>query len=412
VEQVMNNNDSSLHQPGSYLPYKIIVGEVEAPLAELLPYDGSPAGNARPVQLDSSVVKAIGDIVRVMPGVVGIGSQALTQTYLLKFAPDVAAQLQAGTATVMQSLQGGVRAVAVDANGKILGNGTLVAARGLSSAATAIMFWQTLTVITAQHYLHDMQKQLRELHTAVEDMHDTLLAKEFALLFSHERYLQRTIQIIQRGAANELDISAMSAQLDQMERECDQVQQVMHHLMERQFTRLQSAPLKAVFPWNVKRNVDHAKKHVDAFDQAAQGYVAAARMRAMIAMVRAKLLLQTQTSLSRLQEIDQDSYGGRVLMVRFYDLINSRGSDVWARLEFKGTLDDFRAKLAEQVLISRYALRHQFDRLEADVTTVEQHLLTQSRMVAPALFVQQDAAGVIHVYEAPETTDSHQAGSL
>lgn len=97
------------------------------------------------------------------------------------------------------------------------------------------MLWQTLALITAQHYLQDMQKQLRELHTAVTDIHDTLLAKELALLVSHERYIKRTIQIVQRGAANELDLPSMNVQLDQMERECDQVQDVMRYLMERQF---------------------------------------------------------------------------------------------------------------------------------------------------------------------------------
>ncbi|MEI8166728.1 MAG: hypothetical protein WCG26_10125 [Chloroflexales bacterium] len=327
--------------------------------------------------------------------------QASSTTYLLTFAPNVAAQLQGGTATLMHALNGGARAIAVDASGQMIGNGTLVAAQGLSSAATAIMLWQTLALATAQHYLHTMQQQLRTIHEAVQSIQDLLLAKEQARLIGHERYLQRTVDMVKRGATKELDMAAISVQLEQMERECDEVQALMYYQMERQVPHMQAAPLWAWFPWEVEGNVAAAEKYVDAFDAAARAFAASVRVKGMLAAVRAHLFQQTQISLARLKEAGEDTHRGRVLMVTFYDAITARGKDVWASTDLAGFLNGLRHTLVQRVANRRAAIRMQFDQIGSDLSTTQRQITGLGTHLPPALLLQVDSNGIVQVYAAP-----------
>ncbi len=381
---------------------KIIVGEHDAPLAEVTPYTIALPSELRPVQLDSSVGTAIGAMLHSLPGVVGASMQASSTTYLLTFAPTVAAQLQGGTATLMHALNGGARAIAVDAtSGRMIGTGTLVAAQGLSSAATAIMLWQTLALATAQHYLHAMQQQLRTIHEAVQSIQDLLLAKEQARLIGHERYLQRTVDMVKRGATKELDMAAMSVQLEQMERECDEVQALMYYQMERQVPHMETAPLWAWFPWEVEGNVAAARKYVDAFDAAARAFAASVRVKGMIAAVRAQLFQQTQISLARLKEAGEDSIRGYTLIVKFYTLISARGKDVWASTDLPGFLNGLRRTLAQHLAERSSAIRSQFDQLGNDLSTTQRQITGLGTHLPPALLLQVDSNGIVQVYAAP-----------
>ena len=387
---------------------KLVVGDVEAPLAELTPYDLAPPSKGSPLQLEPSVLAAIGNLLRTAPSAVGLGIQLSSKSYILQFSPNVAMQLKSGTATLMQALNGGVRAVAVDANGRIVGTGKLVAVGGLSSAATAIMFWQTLALVTAQHYLHDMQEQLREISATVKDVQDFLMAKEVAVLVSHERFLQRTMQSVKQGAASELDMAAISSQLEQMERECDQVQELMRHLMERQAPRLKDAPLTAWFPWEVTNNVKAAEPFIDEFDRAMKVFAATVRIKAMIAAVRAQVFRQTQISLARLKEARDDGYRGHKIMLSFYELISVRGREVWANTDVIGLLNGLRQDLAQRFLTRLQDARNQFEGLDAQLEIVQRHMNEVHTNIPPALLIHLDPDGHIHAYAAPKAAVSQQ----
>lgn len=384
--------------------FKLLVGDVEAPIIELSPCP-LPSSPLQSVKLDPSVLAQVEALIRAAPGMIATGLHASSTNYILKFAPDVTAQLQAGTLTLMPAVNGGVRAIAVDRSGRIIGHGKLIVSRGLSTVATAALLWQTLALVTAQHYLQDIQHQLREISAGIKDIHDLLIAKEFALLVSHERYLQRIVNLIQQGSARELDMAAVSIQLEHMERECDQVQELMRQLMERQRPRLVEAPLTAWFPWEVQSNVAAAQKYVDEFDRAAQGFAATVRVKAMLAAVRSQIFFQTQTGLKRLQEAMEDSRRGRSLVVAFYELIDKRGVDVWANTDLPGFLKGFRQDLAQRVAERRFGHRMRFDQLDASLQRGNGHLINLQLHAPPGLILQVHESGKIDAYKAPQEAD-------
>lgn len=406
----MSNSDLPVPQAPPEGTFKVVVGSLEAPLAELIPCALLPQRDLRPVPIDASVRESIGNMIRSLPAVMGLGIQETTQSYILKFTPAVTAQLQAGNASIMPALDSGVRAIAVNAHGRIIGNGTLVAAPGLSSIATAAILWQTLAMLTAQHYLHDMQAQLRTLREELQHIQDLLMAKEHMRLIGHERYVQRIVDTVKRGAIRELDMAAISVQLEQMERECDEVQALMYYQMHGQVPHMQSTPIWAWFPWEVERNVAAAQHYVDVFDAATHTFVASIRVKAMLAAVRAQLFHQTQISLARLKEAGEESRRGYTLIVQFSILICARGKDLWASTDLPGFLNGLRQTRAQWLKERASSIDRQFDQLGRDLSTTQRQIVRTREHLPQAVLLLHDPDGTLRVYEAPQERVSPLVG--
>jgi len=60
----------------------------------------------------------------------------------------------------MESLDGGIRAIAVDGKNVIQGAGSLNLATGIKLTASVMAVWQVLAIVTAQAFLIDINKQL------------------------------------------------------------------------------------------------------------------------------------------------------------------------------------------------------------------------------------------------------------
>ncbi len=144
-----------------------LVDSAGRPAITITPYTGDPAAALQPITLGDEARQTILAVLRAAPGVAMAVSVGGGSTYALRFAPHVAAQLASGQASLMSAVNGGVRAIAVNGQGRIVAHGTLVPLTGVSPALAALGIWQALAVITAQHYLVDIQRQLRQIASAV-----------------------------------------------------------------------------------------------------------------------------------------------------------------------------------------------------------------------------------------------------
>lgn len=388
---------------------KIIIGEPAAPLAELSAIDPIQSADLTLLRLDPSITSMLGDLLRAVPGLAAAGMLASSTMYTLRFAPDVAAQLGAGTATLMNALNGGTRAIAVNSSGQIIGHPTLVAAHGISTVATATLLWQTLAIVTAQHYLHDMQQQLHAISRAVEDVKITLLHKELVTLISHERYLRRIMHVIECGAVQELDLAAISNQLDHMERECDQVQELMRLSMERQTAHMRRAPIAGWFGWEVEQNTKAAQEHVNDFNNAAQLFAAAVRVKGMLAAFRQHIFSQAQMSSMRLREALEDHKCGQSLIDVMYNIIDERRDEARATIDPLNILHRAPRIIRQQSVAYRSRLNEEFGTIEENLQRTHQHaeLLESGQRTMPAVLVERCCDGTLHSYAMPDAVLAH-----
>lgn len=122
-------------------PNALFVGEVDRPGILIQPYAAQAEDQYAPLTLRSEQLSGLEALVRHVPALALAGANMATQTYVLRFAPEVAGRLATGSAGLVRSLDGGARAIAVGADGCIIGHGTLIAQTGLSTMAAATAVW-------------------------------------------------------------------------------------------------------------------------------------------------------------------------------------------------------------------------------------------------------------------------------
>lgn len=228
----------------------LIIGPPDAPLITMTPLPEGPP-EAAPIALPPEVAATVAGILQLLPTAAHAAGQG---TYLLRFAPHVGAQLATGQAALMQAVEGGARAIAVDAHGRILGHGTLVPVAGISPALAAAALWQVAAVATAQHYLVAMQRRLAQVHAAIDELGRRSDEREIAGLVANARYLQDHMAA-QLGRPPAALPDHAAHQVEAIIREAAQVVEARRMALARAADGVRTLPLSDPIWWNVERNV-------------------------------------------------------------------------------------------------------------------------------------------------------------
>lgn len=161
----------------------------------LKPYIASSIEPLRDAHFTASQMATLISLLKALPPSIQ-AIPLLRGTYVLSFTPEIASKLSIGGATLMQSAShDGLRAIAVSTDGHILGHGTLVAAQGLHLATAVVGVWQVLAIITAQHYLPDIQQRLTRIEANIQELRQWMEADEKAKLSTSLKSLQEFAEL-------------------------------------------------------------------------------------------------------------------------------------------------------------------------------------------------------------------------
>lgn len=237
-------------QPITPTGHGLIIGPPDAPLVTVTPLaEGAP--EAAPLALPPEAAATVAGILQLLPAAAHASGPG---AYLLRFAPHVSAQLATGQAALMQAVEGGARAIAVDAHGRIVGHGTLVPVAGVSPALAAAALWQVAAVATAQHYLVAMQRRLAQVHAAIDDLGRRISDREVAGLTTSARYLQ-DLMAARPGHPPAALPDHAAHQVEAIIREAALAVEARRMALARAAEEARSMPLSDPIWWNVERNV-------------------------------------------------------------------------------------------------------------------------------------------------------------
>ncbi|MEI7769356.1 MAG: hypothetical protein WCI67_05175 [Chloroflexales bacterium] len=241
----------------------LLVNRAGRPAITITRYAGDPAARLQPILLGDEARQMILALLRAAPGVALAANAAVTcGAYALRFAPHVTAQLAGGQATLMHAIDGGVRAIAVNGQGKIVAHGTLLPLAGVSPAVAALGVWQALAVITAQHYLADIQLQLRQIAGAVAALRQWHEDRELGQIVSDHAYLERTRDLLLGGPIHEAERGAIIGQLDHIERQAGLIVAARRQSFARAAAQARALPLGSPIWWQVERSADELLQHI------------------------------------------------------------------------------------------------------------------------------------------------------
>lgn len=195
----------------------LIFGSVEKPLLEI-----HPALETRelvPLEATPAMKMALEPILQRAPEMLHLGSRIASKGYRVVFSPEVTQALRKGTVELLPS-SGKLLPVAREASkgGKFVEIASVTKDAGLKLAGVAAMSWQILSIVTAQHFLNEINAKLAGIENGINDIRAWLEEEKKGELRASLRYLREISAALSRGQLHRDEIQAFYGQLDTIER--------------------------------------------------------------------------------------------------------------------------------------------------------------------------------------------------
>ncbi len=394
--------DDQSHQSGHDL-HRFIFGDCAHPLIEIARFQPDRIMQWEPLPLDPAQRTAIGSLFQYAPALAFSAATMIPNTYLVQFSPAIHAQLASGTLTLMQSLDGGVRAMAVTSTGQIVAHGSLVAATGLQAAAAAVAVWQMLAMVTAQHYLPDIQQRLVQIEAGITTIRQWLEAREIATLVTNLTYLNTIGDTVREYLSDRTQLQGLARtlqQIEQIDRECSQVFTTFQMALNRVQASFRTRPLYDWVIGTVERNVSTALDDIATYERYAHACLMAAAVRGVAAEIGYLLpqsLADHTLNLRRLQGIQQQLAPWRADVHQFVAMIRQRAAEIQSPFDMQGVLKNRQSQLCGAADVLQARLTRELERLTPAITQVTQRIDAHRTRVAQPLelLVVLDAQGQV-----------------
>lgn len=163
---------------------------------------------------EASYLQVFGELVKSS----GHVKQA-SAAFKICFKPDVERGLRTGVFKLMSRLNGNKQLTAVDAAGgnRVVGNGWIEVAKADRLIALSSLAWQGMALITAQKFLSDINRTMKEVKAAIDDIKHLHEAEIEGKLIGWQRYIQQAAERL-AGNINETERQAIAVQLEEIHR--------------------------------------------------------------------------------------------------------------------------------------------------------------------------------------------------
>ncbi len=375
---------------------RLVLGDVEHPSAVIEPFESSVESRLQPLSVGKQQLGELQTLFRHAPGLAKTAVTASSNTYVLRFPPEVAEGIRNNSYRIMESAQGGLHGVAVDAQGKIVSHGTLVPESRVRVATVAAGVFQILSIATGEYYLSLINDRLLQIEQGIQDIKAYLTAQDRAILVDSLKQLKSMKRLLEEGDLQERDVLAALISLDAIDRDSGRVMEAYREHMERYRSELDELKLSGV----VKPGFAAATYKAAQYEQAALIRLQAMYVKYVTAQFRCAIsgnharIAQAHDSLREL-EADLDAWfkEQRSFAQRFKERIRK---DATASLNF--------AKLRRKLFGNDNTLANQRKKIVSEAND------RQESMIAPHYDLQQaiskaadQAAGQLSATSEPLT---------
>lgn len=404
---------TSEHRPVRYS--QLVLGDAEEPLATVESLDASVELRRSPLPMNEQQLGWLQSIFKHAPRLAKSVSRS-TNTYVMKFSPEVAHGIRNGSLDIMRSAQGGLRGIVVDARGTIVSQATLVPASGVRMTAIVAGAFQVLAVVTAQYYLPQINRRLLQIERGVQDIQAHLTAQDKAVLVHSLKQLRSVQLSLEEGDLNEVDVTSQHVNLDAIDRDSGRIMETYRDHMERYKNEFEELDLAR---W-LNPDFEAATDKMTEYENAAFICLQAMRVKSMTAQFRYTMLgsdFRVSQALHDLQELKKGLTAWQEDQMSFLERFKKRIQDDtvtyldrdYLREMFGG--DDSLTKRRQRII-------HDADHGKAAITnlydefkqTIDQATRYATQRLASTsepltLAVELDDQGDIeYVYELAETT--------
>ena len=394
-------------------PHKIILGKIDDPWGEIVRYQKTENDHYEEIQLDEKSLMSLSGWFQQAPNLAQSGVQMMMNTYTLSFKPEIAQGIADGSLKLMKSSEGGFHALAVNATGKpvIQGSGSLHLADGIKLTASVMAVWQVLAVVTSQIYLVDINKQLVNINQELDDIKNFLEHQQYATLIGNFKYIQTIRDSLSSQNFENLEFGVFLNQLEQIERECTQIMVALELQMKTVYTDFEKQPLRAYI--SAHENLAASKQLITNYEQQARSYLIAASVRGLAAQTRCAIPSNRNLALTRLSTLQTELSTWNENQHKFHQLVSERVPELtdWSDSKFYGRVSaQFPAltarlnsgqkkqtQLKDKMQTSQDSLNQMGELLQKSVMETKNNVLNQLQENSPplSLLVELNEGGQI-----------------
>lgn len=313
---------------------RIVFGPNDTPLVEIFRQQVSENAKRDDLPLIPRFQTGLQSLLAQAPVVAASGAIATSQTFVMRFAPEVAKGLTDGTLSMMQSkmIEGGIRASALGADGAVVGQATLLAASGVNIAATGIVVWQLLAFVTAQKYLVDINARLAKIEGEIRSIKQWLEDERIGKLLGNLAYMQSRARDLIEQDLSESRIATYDSQLEQIVRECHQTMETLQLQMESEANAFSKQPLTGG-AFTVGHS-EKAREQISSLENFARQFLLAMYVRTLAHQLMCALPVNRQMVLNNMEDLHQQHVKFRDRMNDFQQLAERRIPELKGRLTF------------------------------------------------------------------------------
>jgi len=301
---------------------KIILGNINDPWGEIARYPKIEMDNYEEFQLNEKTLIGFSNWFQQAPNLAQSGAQMMMNTYTLTFKPEIAKGIADGSLKIMESLDGGIRTVAVDNNNIMRGVGSLNPATGIQSLANVMIVWQIEAVITAQKFLADINQQLVQINKDLKEMKTFLENQQYSALIGNLEYIQGIQDILNSQSFDNVEFGVFLHQLEAIERECTKIIRTLESQMATVYVNFERQPLKAKI--NVKENFIASSQLINDYQRLERGYLVAVAVRCLASQTRCAIPSNRNVALRRLSTLQTEISTWNENRRSFYQLVSER----------------------------------------------------------------------------------------
>lgn len=356
-------------------PIKIVLGEIDNPLGEIKRYQNTGLDSYEEIQIDKRALIGVSGWFQQAPNLAQSGVQMALNTYTLTFKPEIAQGLADGSLKMMKSLDGGIRAIAVDGKNVMQGAGSLSPVTGLKAVASVAAVWQVLSVVTAQKFLADINTQLAKINKKLEGIKNFLENQQDARLISRLKYLQDIHDTLSSQSFENLELGVFLNKLEDIELNCTEIMATLKLQMEGVRVASEEQPLGANF--NIQDNFIEFKDLITDYEQSARRYLIAVAVKCLAYQTRLALPSNHDLTLKRLSNVQTELSIWDNHQRNFYGLVGYRLPELTSRFNLLDDEEEKQIQLKQVIDGSKNSLTRMGQDIQKLVLETENNIRNQ-----------------------------------
>ena len=277
----------------------IIVGEPAAPLFELRPIEWEECSSPVPSGgLPSGVKTTFAAVLQQIPGL-GQSVRGAIPAYRVLFSPETMKGLQNGTLELVKSAGSSLPVARNVATGQFVSTGRVVQLGG-QGLAIATAAWQVAAMITAQHFLAEIDAKLARIEGKLDEILHLIDSQMRGQLAAAMQMLAQYSETVKAGSLTEEDMQTICTKLEDFEHLCLSLIETAEREMAKR-----EAEIRSLNPgWFWKREDSHItiNNQISDWRNAAELFLTACLVRTANCSIRSLLPVTCSLVARRLED--------------------------------------------------------------------------------------------------------------